>query len=191
MLSQFASIDKIRYNPQARVPAILQEAWEGRVIGLIWMNSEAVQKTVESGQLWYSEAEEVLANSGQMVRGLQYDEASATLIVQIEPDETENDWGEFVKSSPNVLSELFGVICDRRDHPQAQSYTCQLFAGGDNKILKKIGEESAEVVMACTDDEKEAIASEVADLFYHTLVALAHHQVNLRDVYQKLAQRRR
>jgi phosphoribosyl-ATP pyrophosphohydrolase/phosphoribosyl-AMP cyclohydrolase len=191
MLTQFTSIDKIRYNPQGTVPAILQDAWEGTVIGLIWMTSEAVQKTIESGQLWYGQGEENPTNSGKIVQGLQYDPSSETLIVQIEPDEKKEDFGQFVKSFPNVLSELFAVICDRRDHPQAESYTCQLFAGGDNKILKKIGEESAEVVMACKDDEKEAIASEVADLFYHTLVALAHHQVNLRDVYRHLAQRRR
>jgi phosphoribosyl-ATP pyrophosphohydrolase len=88
------------------------------------------------------------------------------------------------------LSELFTVICDRREHPQPNSYTCNLFAGGDNKILKKIGEESAEVVMACKDNDPDAIASEVADLLYHTLVAMAYHQVSLESVYTKLEQRR-
>ena len=85
----------------------------------------------------------------------------------------------------------FAVICDRRDNPNETSYTCKLFEGGDNKILKKIGEESAEVVMACKDDDKEGIAGEVADLFYHALVALAHHQVDLRAVYRKLGDRRK
>ncbi|MGB3534926.1 MAG: phosphoribosyl-ATP diphosphatase [Microcoleaceae cyanobacterium] len=191
MLSQFTSIDKIRYTPEGTVAAILQEALEGNIIGLIELSSEAVQKTIESGQLWHSHPEENLTNSGHIVRDLQYDTASGALIVQIEPDENQEELEDVVKYYPNVLSELFAVICDRRDRPQPESYTCQLFAGGDNKILKKIGEESAEVVMACKDDDSEAIASEVADLFYHTLVALAHHQVDLRDVYQKLAQRRR
>lgn len=94
-------------------------------------------------------------------------------------------------SSADPLLELFATVCDRRDRPREDSYTCKLFAGGDNKILKKIGEESAEVVMACKDDDPEAIASEVADLMYHTLVALAHHNVDLRDVYRKLEARRR
>lgn len=88
------------------------------------------------------------------------------------------------------LSELFLVICDRREYPKPNSYTCQLFAGGDNKILKKIGEESVEVVMACKDNDPDAIASEVADLLYHTLVAMAHHHVSLDSVYTKLEQRR-
>ncbi len=91
----------------------------------------------------------------------------------------------------DTLSQLFEVICDRRDHPTESSYTCKLFEGGDNKILKKIGEETAEVVMAFKDDEPAAIAGEVADLLYHTLVALAHHKVDLRDVYRKLQERRR
>jgi phosphoribosyl-ATP pyrophosphohydrolase/phosphoribosyl-AMP cyclohydrolase len=91
----------------------------------------------------------------------------------------------------DMLSEVFSVICDRRDHPNESSYTCKLLAGGDNKILKKIGEEAAEVVMACKDDQPDAIAGEVADLFYHSLVALAYHGVELRDVYRKLEERRR
>jgi len=90
-----------------------------------------------------------------------------------------------------TLSELFETICDRRDRPNESSYTCKLFAGGDNKILKKIGEEAAEVVMACKDDAPDEIAGEVADLFYHALVAIAHHNVELDDVYRKLQARRR
>ncbi len=89
------------------------------------------------------------------------------------------------------LQELFSTICDRRDNPSEQSYTCKLLAGGDNKILKKIGEEAAEVVMACKDDDPDAIASEVADLLYHTLVAMAHHNVDVDAVYQHLEDRRR
>ena len=91
----------------------------------------------------------------------------------------------------DTLSQVFEVIRDRRDNPVEGSYTCKLFADGDNKILKKIGEESAEVVMACKDDDKDAIAGEVADLLYHSLVAIAHHGVELKDVYRKLQQRRR
>ena len=99
--------------------------------------------------------------------------------------------GEVIAPPADALSQLFEVICDRRDRPIETSYTCKLFEGGDNKILKKIGEESAEVVMACKDDDKDGIASEVADLLYHTLVALAYHQVDLRAVYRKLEQRRK
>jgi phosphoribosyl-ATP pyrophosphohydrolase len=88
------------------------------------------------------------------------------------------------------LTELFATIQDRRINPKPDSYTCKLFDGGDNRILKKIGEEAVEVVMACKDDDADAIASEVADLLYHTLVAMAYHDVNMEKVYEKLAQRR-
>jgi phosphoribosyl-ATP pyrophosphohydrolase/phosphoribosyl-AMP cyclohydrolase len=88
------------------------------------------------------------------------------------------------------LSDLFAVIEDRRVNPKSDSYTCKLFDGGDNRILKKIGEEAAEVVMACKDDDPDAIASEVADLLYHTLVAMSYHHVSVQSVYEKLAQRR-
>jgi phosphoribosyl-AMP cyclohydrolase / phosphoribosyl-ATP pyrophosphohydrolase len=75
--------------------------------------------------------------------------------------------------------------------PNPESYTCKLLAGGDNKILKKVGEECAEVVMAFKDDVADEIAGEVADLFYHVLVGLAHHNVDIRDVYRKLQSRRK
>ena len=80
--------------------------------------------------------------------------------------------------------------CDRKANTKPDSYTNKLFEGGDNKILQKIGEEAVEVVMACIDDEPDEIAGEVADLLYHTLVAIAHHDVDLRAVYQKLQSRR-
>jgi phosphoribosyl-ATP pyrophosphohydrolase/phosphoribosyl-AMP cyclohydrolase len=93
-------------------------------------------------------------------------------------------------NSSDPLSILFQTICARRDQPHPDSYTCKLLAGGDNKILKKIGEEAVEVVMACKDDCPEAIANEVADLFYHTLVAMAYHRVDINLVYAELERRR-
>ncbi|MDX1976827.1 MAG: phosphoribosyl-ATP diphosphatase [Pseudanabaenaceae cyanobacterium bins.68] len=92
--------------------------------------------------------------------------------------------------SGDPLSELFSVICDRRQQPQPSSYTCKLFAGGDNLILKKIGEEAVELVMACKDQDPEQISAEAADLLYHMLVALAYHHVDLERVYDQLARRR-
>ena len=82
------------------------------------------------------------------------------------------------------------MIRDRKLNPKPGSYTNTLFEGGDNKILQKIGEEAVEVVMACKDDEPDEIAGEVADLLYHTLVAIAHHDVELKAVYRKLQSRR-
>ena len=208
-LSQSVPIEKICYNEQGLVPAIVQDYLDGTVLMMAWMSQESLQKTLETGQTWFwsrsrSELWHKGATSGhvQNVQSLRYDCDSDALLVTVEQvgdiacHRGERSCfhqvdSEIAAPPADMLSQLFEVICDRRDYPVETSYTCKLFAGGDNKILKKIGEESAEVVMACKDDDAEAIAEEVADLFYHTLVALAHHQVDLRAVYRKLAERRK
>jgi phosphoribosyl-ATP pyrophosphohydrolase/phosphoribosyl-AMP cyclohydrolase len=201
-------LNEIRYNEQGLVPVIAQDYLDGTVLMMAWMNQESLQKTLSTGEAWYwSRSRQELWHKGatsghrQKVKGMRYDCDSDALLLTIEQlGDIACHTGErscfhqlaHQKLAPtaDMLSELFAIICDRRDHPNDQSYTCQLLAGGDNKILKKIGEESAEVVMACKDNDGDAIAGEVADLFYHTLVALAHHQVELRAVYRKLAERR-
>ncbi len=207
-LSQAVPLDKIRYNEQGLVPAIAQDYLDGTVLMMAWMNRESLAKTLETGEAWYwSRSRQELWHKGatsghfQKVKGIRYDCDSDALLLTIEQigdiacHKGERSCFHQVEESKiaptaDTLSEVFKVIRDRAIHPVPESYTCKLLAGGDNKILKKIGEESAEVVMACKDDDPEAIASEVADLFYHTLVALAHHQVDLRDVYRQLDKRR-
>lgn len=202
-------LEEIRYDPRGLVPAVIQDYLDGAVLMVAWMNQESLQKTLETGQTWFwsrsrSELWPKGATSGhfQNLRSLRYDCDSDTLLIGVEQvGEIACHTGErscfhrlgdkVVPAPADTLSQVFAVIRDRQDHPQPDSYTCQLLAAGNNKILKKIGEETAEVVMACKDDDPEAIAAEVADLFYHTLVALAHHQVDLRAVYQKLQGRRR
>ncbi len=201
-------LDAIQYNEQGLVPAIVQDQLDGTVLMMAWMNRESLQKTLETGEtfFWSRSRAELWhkgATSGhlQKVRSLRYDCDSDALLIGVEQiGDIACHTGErscfhqvsgSVTAPPaDMLSQVFSVVCDRRDHPTPDSYTCKLLAGGDNKILKKIGEEAAEVVMACKDDDPDAIAGEVADLFYHTLVALAHHQVDLRAVYHKLNERR-
>ncbi len=208
-LNQAIPLDRIRYNEQGLVPAIAQDYLDGTVLMMAWMNRESLQKTLETGETWYwSRSRQELWHKGatsghiQKVRSIRYDCDSDALLVTVEQiGDIACHTGErscfhqvdSTKDAPpaDTLSELFKVISDRAGNPVEGSYTCKLLAGGDNKILKKIGEEAAEVVMACKDDDAEAIASEVADLFYHILVALAYHEVDLRDVYRKLEQRRR
>ena len=208
-LDQSIPLDKIRYDDRGLVPAIVQDYLDGTVLMMAWMNRESLQKTLETGETWFwsrsrSELWHKGATSGhlQKVRSLRYDCDSDALLVTVEQiGEIACHTGERscfhqvdeTKAAPlaDTLSQVFEVICDRRDNPVEGSYTRKLFADGDNKILKKIGEEAAEVVMACKDDDKDAIASEVADLFYHALVALAHHDVELKAVYRKLQERRK
>ncbi len=202
-------VDRIRYDDRGLVPAIIQDYLDGTVLMMAWMSKESLEKTMETGETWFwSRSRQELWHKGktsghiQKVRSLRYDCDSDALLIGVEQiGDIACHTGErscfhqvddtIVPPPADTLSQLFATICDRRDSPQESSYTCKLFAGGDNKILKKIGEESAEVVMACKDDDPDAIASEVADLMYHTLVAIAHHRVDLRSVYQKLQERKR
>lgn len=202
-------IDQIRYNEQGLVPAIVQDYLDGTVLMMAWMNAQSLQKTLETGETWFwSRSRQEFWHKGatsghlQQVKSLRYDCDSDALLIGVEQigdiachtgerscfHQVE---GQIIPPPADMLSQVFAVICDRRDNPSEESYTCKLLAGGDNKILKKIGEEAAEVVMACKDDHKDAIAAEAADLFYHTMVALAYHQVELRDVYRQLGERRR
>lgn len=201
-------LDKIRYNEQGLVPAIAQDYLDGTVLMMAWMNLESLQKTLDTGETWYwSRSRQELWHKGatsghiQKMRSLRYDCDSDALLITVEQigdiacHTGERSCFHQVNNSSaappaDTLSEVYRVICDRLANPKDSSYTCKLLAGGDNKILKKIGEESAEVVMACKDDQPEEIASEVADLLYHTLVALAYHKVDIRDVYRQLQSRR-
>ena len=205
---QSIPIEQIHYDQRGLVPAIIQDCLDGTVLMMAWMNRESLQKTIDTGETWFwSRSRSQLWHKGetsghlQKVRSLRYDCDSDTLLIGVEQiGDIACHTGErscfhqldgTVAAPPaDTLSQLFTIIGDRRDHPVASSYTCQLFAAGDNKILKKLGEETVEVVMACKDDLPDAIASEVADLLYHTLVALAYHQVDLKDVYRELQRRR-
>lgn len=202
-------IERIRYDEQGLVPAIIQDYLDATILMMAWMNRESLQKTLETGQTWFwSRSRATLwpkgATSGhtQNVRSLRYDCDCDALLIGVEQvGDIACHTGErscfhlvggvVVPPPADTLSQVFSVVCDRRDNPVADSYTRKLLEAGDNQILKKLGEETAEVVMACKDDDPEAIASEVADLFYHLLVALAHHHVDLRAVYRKLQERRR
>ena len=202
-------LDAIRYNEQGLVPAIVQDYLDGTVLMMAWMSAASLQKTLATGETWFwSRSRQELwhkgASSGhlQKVHTIRYDCDSDALLVTVEQlGDIACHTGERscfhqiagqVETPPaDTLSQVFGVIRERQQHPREGSYTNKLLAGGDNSILKKIGEEGAEVVMACKDDDAEAIAGEAADLLYHTLVALAHHNVDIKAVYRKLQERRR
>jgi len=88
-----------------------------------------------------------------------------------------------------ILADLFDVIQDRKVNPKEGSYTCRLFAAGENEILKKMGEEVVETIVAAKGEGDERLAYEVADLLYHTLVLLAYRDIELADVEDELTRR--
>jgi phosphoribosyl-ATP pyrophosphohydrolase/phosphoribosyl-AMP cyclohydrolase len=208
-------LSALRFNDAGLIPAVAQDWLDGAVLMVAWMNREAIARTLETGEVHYwsrSRAElwHKGATSGhtQSLRGLRVDCDADVLLLTIEQrgdvachtgarscfyDEglAPSAGGASAAAPPaDACTELMRVIEGRRDNPEPDSYTNRLLAGGDNRILKKIGEESAEFVMACKDGDPAEIAGEAADILFHLQVALAHHGVSWRAVQQVLAERR-
>ncbi|MAR08087.1 MAG: bifunctional phosphoribosyl-AMP cyclohydrolase/phosphoribosyl-ATP diphosphatase [Cyanobium sp. NAT70] len=208
-------ISQLRFNDAGLIPAVAQDWLDGAVLMVAWMNKESIEHTLNSGQVYYwsrSRAElwHKGATSGhtQTVRGIRYDCDADVLLISVEQkgdvachtgarscfyedrDERSEGGKNALQPPADACTELFRVIRDRQSKPEVGSYTNKLLEGGDNRILKKIGEESAEFVMACKDDVCDEIVGEAADLIFHLQVALAHHGVNWRQVQEKLAERR-
>ena len=89
----------------------------------------------------------------------------------------------------DVLEQLWNTIEDRKTHPRSGSYTASLFAAGENEILKKVGEEAIEVIVAAKGEGDERVVYEVADLVYHLLVLLAARDLTWHDVENELRRR--
>jgi phosphoribosyl-ATP pyrophosphohydrolase len=90
----------------------------------------------------------------------------------------------------NVIDELYKVILERKESPVDDSYTCYLFEKGLDKILKKVGEESAEVIISSKNDDKKEIVMEISDLLYHLLVLMASKDIAPEDIEEELEKRR-
>ena len=89
----------------------------------------------------------------------------------------------------NVLKDLYQVVLDRKANPQEGSYTCYLFEKGLDKILKKVGEESAETIIAAKNDVPSDTVGEISDLIYHLMVMMAEKEIPLEDVLSELEKR--
>lgn len=89
-----------------------------------------------------------------------------------------------------VLAEVYQVIMDRKSREKEGSYTTYLFQKGQDKILKKVGEEAAEVIIGSKNNDKPEVIYESADLLYHLLVLLAYHEISLEEIARELAGRR-
>ena len=210
-----AFIDQLLFNEAGLIPAIAQDWLDGAVLMVAWMNRDSIQQTLSSGEAHYwSRSRQELWHKGatsghtQLVRSIRSDCDADVLLLTIEQsgeiachtgarscffeqnDQRSKGGSQALPPPADACTELFRVIEGRRDTPEEGSYTNKLLEGGDNRILKKIGEESAEFVMACKDDNPEEIAGEAADILFHMQVALAHHGVSWRQVQEVLAARR-
>ena len=208
-------INQLRFNDAGLIPAIAQDWLDGAVLMVAWMNRDSIEHTLNTGEVHYwSRSRQELWHKGatsghtQTVRSIRYDCDADVLLLTIEQtgdvachtgarscffenhDHRTNGGTDALPPPADACTELFRVIEGRRDNPEPGSYTRKLLDGGDNSILKKIGEECAEFVMACKDDNPSEIAGEAADIVFHMQVALAHHGVDWRQVQQVLSKRR-
>jgi len=88
--------------------------------------------------------------------------------------------------SKKILEELYGVVTDRKANPEEGSYTCYLFDKGLDKILKKVGEECAETIIAAKNNDNEELKNEICDLIYHLTVLMVENGLPLEDVMEEL-----
>ncbi len=205
---------QIRFDDQGLVPAVVQDALSKEVLMLAYMNRESLQKTLQTGQTWFwSRSRGELWNKGatsghtQEVVSLKYDCDGDTLLVAVKqtgPACHTGAYSCFYRSADEAdaakapaadrfapLSRLEATIAQRDAERTEGSYTTYLFEKGLDKILKKIGEESAEVIIAGKNRDPKELRAEAADLIFHLMVLLREQQVPLDDVLQELEFRHR
>jgi phosphoribosyl-ATP pyrophosphohydrolase/phosphoribosyl-AMP cyclohydrolase len=199
-------LDTLRFDEQGLVPAIVQDVQTGSVLMLAYMNRESIRRTMESGETcFWSRRRRALWHKGetsgniQKVRSMRADCDSDALLVTVEQKGNACHTGEYscfftpfggvqekTAQIGEVLGKLARVIRQRSQEKPEGSYTAKLLEGGTDRILKKIGEEAGEVLIAAKNHKKVEISWEVADLIYHTLVLLEAEGVQLSDVAAEL-----
>ena len=209
-------IEKLCFNDKGLIPAIAQDWLDGAILMFAWMNKESLKKTLSTGEVHYwSRSRNEIWHKGstsghfQILKDLRFDCDSDAIVLSIEQvgsischkgerscffqtlqNNPINDQPKHQSPFTDVCSNVSEIIRERSLNPQSDSYTNSLLREGSNKILKKIGEEGAEFVMACKDNQSEEIANEAADLIFHLQVALNYHKVEWKNVLEVLAKRR-
>jgi phosphoribosyl-ATP pyrophosphohydrolase/phosphoribosyl-AMP cyclohydrolase len=183
------------------VTVVAQDAVTGAVLMIAHADRAALEKTIETGEMHYTSRTRGLWHKGatsgntQRVVSLTADCDSDAVLARINPTGPACHTGStscFENTSADAISELDGIIAQRAataDSAETMSYTQRLL-GDRNLRLKKIGEESAELVVALADSDTERVKEEAADLLYHVLVALRSAGISYDDVRKTLAERR-
>jgi phosphoribosyl-AMP cyclohydrolase / phosphoribosyl-ATP pyrophosphohydrolase len=202
-------VDQIRYDEQGLVPAIVQDVHSGEVLVLAYMNRESLRLTLERGETYFwSRRRQELWHKGegsgnrQKVFGVWYDCDADALLVKVEQEGVACHTGAYscfftpvreewktVAGLGEVLGGLSRVIHERNQDRPEGSYTVKLLNGGMDRILKKVGEEAGEVLIAAKNGEKKEVAWEVADLLYHLLVMMEAGGVTMEMVAGELRRR--
>lgn len=199
-----------KLDAQGLIPVITQDYKTGEVLMLAYMNEEAYNKTIAGGRMtYYSRSRKAIWLKGetsghyQYVKELILDCDKDTLLAKVRQIGPACHTGskscfytnlmekEYKNSDPfHVFEEVFSVIMDRRRNPKEGSYTNYLFDKGIDKILKKCGEETAEIIIAAKNPGSEELRYEIADFMYHLMVLMAECGLDWKDVTTELANRK-
>jgi phosphoribosyl-ATP pyrophosphohydrolase/phosphoribosyl-AMP cyclohydrolase len=202
-------IEQLKFDENGLIPAIVQDHADGKVLMLAYMNAESLGLTIETGETWFwSRSRRELWHKGatsgsvQKVVEMRPDCDGDTLLVKVSPQGPACHTGEptcFSKPGDivapdttlwKVLDELHVVIRERREARPPDSYTTYLFDSGLDKILKKVGEEAAETIIAAKNLNGIELASEISDLLYHLMVLIAERELSLEDIAVELRNRK-
>lgn len=198
----------VKFNEEGLVPAIIQDFEGGEVLMLAYMNKESLKRTLDTKSTWFwSRSRSELWNKGatsgnlQQVKAILYDCDADTLLIRVKQqgnachtgerscffNEAYNDGEEVAEG--DFLFKLYEGINDRRLNPKEGSYTNYLFEKGLDKILKKVGEEATEVIIAAKNPDSKELVYESADLLYHLLVLLNEREIGLERIMEELKAR--
>ncbi len=204
----------VKFDEKGLVPVVTQDTKTKEVLMVAYMNEEAFDKTIETRKVhYYSRSRSKLWLKGetsghfQLVKSIKLDCDGDTILIEAEQIDAachtgnkscffrtmvDGEWKENEEEKPTaaILHEVYNVIVDRNVNPKEGSYTNYLFTKGLDKILKKVGEEAAEVIIAAKNKSKEEIRYEVSDLMYHLMVLLVERGLTLEDIYGELKGRR-
>lgn len=195
-------VSAIRWDDRGLVPAIVQDAVSKEVLMLAYMNETALKKTIDTGETWFwSRSRQLLWHKGetsghtQRVVSLRWDCDRDALLVKVIPNGPACHTGTVSCFAPaeeattdrfDILNRLESLIARREAERPEGSYTTYLFEKGLDKILKKVGEEAAEVIIAAKNESHEELRYETADLLYHLMVLLRFAKLPLDDILAEL-----
>lgn len=193
------------------IPAIVQDYRTDEVLMMGYMNEKSYQKTIETGRMtYYSRSREKLWVKGetsghfQYVKRMMLDCDNDTILAKVRQIGAACHTGnrscffkelakkDYITTNPlTILMEDYKLILERKENPKEGSYTNYLFEKGIDKILKKCGEEAAEIIIAAKNPDKEEVKYEIADFLYHMMVLMAECDLDWNDITKELVNRRK
>jgi len=196
-------VQSVKFDSRGLIPAVVQDATTREVLTVAYMNDEALRLTLEKGETYFwSRSRQALWHKGetsgnlQKVRALSLDCDNDTVLVEVEPMGPACHTGAYSCFGVNAgfggtIQELYALVEERRKKRPVGSYTTKLFDEGIDKIVKKLGEEAVETVIAAKNESRERIVEETSDLLYHLIVTLVAKGVTLEEIKAELVKRHR